>query len=185
MHNKLKQTISKLKKLKYVDKKTVNEFLNRLKADTSITDKENPTDHFCSFFVPVYLPTLEIFAGHHIKADEWIPPGGHMKTNETTIDTVSREFYEELNHRLTNEKIVLFDIGITPITNNLRNRKCRIHRDFWYYVIVDKVPFAYDKREFYDAAWLPIDTAIKRAYRSEVISHLVNLKKILRRSKTS
>lgn len=185
MKNILTEELKALKKFEHVNKQTVNEFMKRLETDSTVTDKENPQDHFCSFFVPVYFPTLEIFAGHHIKADEWIPPGGHMEKNETTIDTVIREFYEELKHRLTDEKVVLFDLGITLITNNLHNRKCRVHRDFWHYVIVDKLPFSYDKREFYDAAWLPIDTAIKRAYRSEVVSHLINLKRLLRRSKTS
>ena len=173
-----KKEAAKLKKFPYVDKKAIKAFLDRLKQDRAITDKENPADHFCSFFVPVYLPTKEIFVGHHIKANEWIPPGGHIESGEMPKDTVYREFTEELSYRLIDEKISLFDIGITPITNSIV-RTCKMHYDFWHYVVTDKLPFKFDKGEFFNAEWVSIDIAMKRAYRIEIISHLTNLKQIL------
>jgi 8-oxo-dGTP pyrophosphatase MutT (NUDIX family) len=179
-----KKEAAKLKKFPYVDKKAIKAFLDRLKQDCAITDKENPADHFCSFFVPVYLPSGEIFVGHHIKANEWIPPGGHIKKNETPKNTVYREFYEELKHRLNKEPVKLFDIGITLIDSP--PRPCKVHRDFWHYVLMNKkIKYKYDEGEFYKAEWLPIDIAMKRSYRVEIISHLTNLKQILNNNSLS
>lgn len=181
MKKLFEKEILKLNKLPYVNKKTIEKFLGRLSQDSRLTSEENPRDHFCSFFVPVYFPTSEIFVGHHIKADEWIPPGGHIEKKEMPQDTVLREFVEELQHKISRRRIKLFDIGITIITNNLRNRKCRMHRDLWHYTIMsNKENFVFDKGEFYEAEWLPIDIAIKRAYRKEITAHLINLKKIIK-----
>lgn len=179
MIKKIRDEILKFHKLPHVDKKIVNAFLSRLSIDSQITKEENSTDHLCSFFVPVYLPTLEIFVGHHIKAKEWIPPGGHMEKKEAPQDAVYREFEEELRRKLKKERVELFDIGITKIAKSVV-RPCQIHWDFWHYVIVDKENFDYDKGEFYHAEWLTIDSAVKKAHREEIISHLLKLKKLLK-----
>lgn len=180
MQKKIKNLVSKLKKLSHVDRKTIKKFLKRIQSDKNITQEENPEDHFCAFFVPVYLLKLEIFIGYHIKAQEWIPPGGHIERGEMPGNTVYREFSEELSYDLTDEKVKLFDIGITRINNLDAKRKCKIHWDFWYYVKTKKIDFVYDKSEFHNAGWFTIDRAVKKAYREEqIISHLLNLKKLL------
>lgn len=166
--------ISKLKDKNYVDKKILNQFQERLKSGL-LTQEQNPADHFCSFFVPFDIKSRSVFVGHHIKADEWIPPGGHIETDETPLQTVYREFSEELRLPLTDQKVELFDLGITKITDT--KRSCRIHYDFWYFTPIKKVGFDFDKSEFYEARWLPIESAITRAKRPSIKIPLNHLKK--------
>lgn len=179
MIQQFKAIISNLKNLPYVNRVNVALNLTRLEDKTGITNTDNLTDHFCSFFVPVYLPTMEIFVGHHIKANEWIPPGGHIEPGELPVDTVRREFIEELQFKLTDEKIELFDMDLMHIKKSI-TRPCKIHRDFWFYVLMaEKLDYIYDKGEFHDAGWLPINEAMNKAFRPEIITHLTNLKNIL------
>ncbi|OGK24790.1 hypothetical protein A3F58_03675 [Candidatus Roizmanbacteria bacterium RIFCSPHIGHO2_12_FULL_37_9b] len=165
--------ISKLKDKIYVDKKTIEQFLKRLKSGR-LLQKQNPADHFCSFFVPLDIKSKSVFLGHHIKANQWIPPGGHIEVEETPLQTVYREFTEELRLPLSDQKVELFDLGITRITDP--KRLCRIHYDFWYLTTINKINFKYDKSEFYEAAWLTIDDAIAKVKRSSIKMSLNNLK---------
>src|SRR3989338_5057074 len=52
--------ISKLKDKIYVDKKTIEQFLKRLKSGR-LLQKQNPADHFCSFFVPLDIKSKSVF----------------------------------------------------------------------------------------------------------------------------
>lgn len=163
----------------HIDLNTKKTFLARL-ATGKLTKSDDPINHFCSFLVPVHKDSQSIFVGHHIKADEWIPPGGHIELGETPVDTVRREFTEELSYELTSQRINFFDISIMNV--NSPTRPCRMHNDFWFAVYMDsKVDFLVDTGEFYKAAWLPIDQAIKRAKRKMVINSLTHLKLLLTR----
>lgn len=149
-------------------------FTDRLRQGR-ITKSENPVDHCCSFLVPVHRESRSLFVGHHIKADEWIPPGGHMELGERPEDTVRREFTEELSSTIHHERLELFNVSIMQIVDP--KRACRTHNDFWYAIFMDsKEPFVFDRGEFYDAEWLPIDEAIKRARRPVIIDSLRLLK---------
>lgn len=173
MIKQFQNEILKLKKYPYVKKKIIQQFLQRLHSG-SLTQKLNPTDHYCSFFVPFDVKSKSVFLGHHIKANQWIPPGGHIEMEETPLQTVYREFTEELRLPLSDQKVELFDLGITRITDP--KRSCRIHYDFWYFTTINKINFEYDKSEFYEAAWLTIDDAIAKAKRSSIKITLNNLK---------
>ena len=164
--------ISSLKDKGYIDKKILDQFQERLKSGR-LTQKQSPADHFCSFFVPFDIKSRSVFVGHHIKADEWIPPGGHIETGETPLQTVYREFSEELRYSLSDHKVELFDLGITRITDT--KRLCRTHYDFWYLTSIKKVSFNFNKSEFYEACWLPIEKAIIKAKRPTIkipLNHL-------------
>lgn len=177
MKNHYYDLLKSLNKKKYVSKKLIRKLEERI-AKNNVTKPDNPADHFCSFLVPVHEKTQSIFAGHHIKADEWIPPGGHIEKGERPEGAVRREFTEELSSTLTNETIELFDISITRVFHP--SRPCRVHNDFWFAVhMPTKKTFAYDKGEFYDAEWMPLEEAIRRARRKSIIDPLTHLLSLL------
>jgi len=155
----LKREISKLKNKAHVDQKVLQKFLQRLKHKSlGLLKHESLHDHFCTFFLPVHLKSKSVYLGHHIKADDWIPPGGHIEPDEHPLDTIKREFLEELKHELMDEKIELFDIGIKLIDNPLHN--CKAHWDLWYLVHTDKINFRFTKKEYYHASWFKLEKAV-------------------------
>ncbi|NTU46859.1 NUDIX hydrolase [Candidatus Roizmanbacteria bacterium] len=96
-----------------------------------------------------------------------------MELNETIIDTVRREFEEELSYQLTKEPIEIFDISIIAIT---RNSTCKMHYDFWSLVFMDKKEnFIFDTGEFYDAGWFSFEDAFKIMRTPEYLPFLKKL----------
>lgn len=178
MENIFEQELSRLKNKKYVDKKTYRGFLQRL-SKGKLTRNLNPTDHFCTFIVPFDKKTNQIFIGHHVNADQWLPPGGHIEQNESPVDTVKREFDEELGIKPDDNQIELFDLGITDVQG--KKRPCKVHYDLWYLVYTPKISFQFARKEFYKAGWFTIETAGEKASHKSVINSLNNLKKIINR----
>lgn len=156
--SQLIKEINKLKKSSWVDKNIFDEFIKLINSQNVITKPEGAGVHICSFFIPINKKS--IFLVDHIKAQDWIPPGGHIEKDELPIETVKREFEEELDHQLTNEKIELFDLSIKEI--NRAQQNCLTHYDIWYLVYVDKIKFNWLKKEFHDAEWIEINKGIKK-----------------------
>ncbi|OGK09207.1 hypothetical protein A2767_06675 [Candidatus Roizmanbacteria bacterium RIFCSPHIGHO2_01_FULL_35_10] len=177
MKNVFEKEILTLKDRKKVNKKILQQFLKRIKVG-KLTRNLNPADHFCTFIVPFDLKSKNIFIGHHINADQWIPPGGHIEEYEQPVNTVKREFEEELGVKITDKQIELFDLGITNVQG--KQRSCKIHYDFWYLVFITKLNFKFDKKEFYKAQWLTIDESIKKVSHISIIKALNKLKNIHR-----
>jgi deoxyribonuclease-4 len=124
-------------------------------------DGGSPEHHLCAFFVPIVPEQRLVFVGHHIKADDWIPPGGHMEPGETPLQTIRREVVEELSYELKDERIELFDVAIKDVSQP--NRVCKTHNDLWYLIHMKKpVPFKLQASEFHDGAWLSYEEAISR-----------------------
>lgn len=158
MTKQFKNEVLKLKNKKHVDQDILKKFIDRINKGV-LCEEENLENHFGCCILPLDPKTRQIFIGHHIKAGEWIGPGGHIEQNETPIETVKREFFEELKHELDKEYIELFDLTITDKIKT--PRKCKIHYDIWYIVYVDKIDFDFDKGEFYKAQWMSIKESLK------------------------
>lgn len=175
MKDILKREILKLKDCLHVDQKILKKFLLRLNKTQGLIRSENPRDHFCAFFLPFDFKKKLIFLGHHKKAQDWIPPGGHIEINETPIKTIKREIIEELQYPLEKEKIKLFDLTIKKINNPLHI--CKIHWDLWYLIFMPKTDFVFDKREFYDCGWFSLKKAlplVKMENYNQTIKKLLN-----------
>lgn len=134
------------------DSKLFDRFTEKLTSTDKLNKEVNIDEHLCAFFVPVNKKSKSVYLGHHIKADDWIPPGGHIKLGEHPLVTVIREFKEELNHTISKRRIKPFALSVKDVSANPRN-PCKIHYDLWYYIEVPRKRFKYLKKEFYDAYW--------------------------------
>lgn len=154
----LSELISQLSRNSYADKNIIDQCNQRIAKGAPFLRDEGVHDHFCTFLIPVNIPAQKIFIGHHKKGNSWMPPGGHIDKNESPIETVQREWREELGRKFTSERIELFDISIIHIDRI--NQTCKTHFDFWHLVHSELHDFLYDKREFYDAGWYEITKAV-------------------------
>src|SRR3989344_849405 len=156
----IQNEVQKLYKKVRIDELIYQRFIARLNDHTPLTHEQNSVNHFCCFTLPIDRSTQSIFLVHHIKARDWVPPGGHIDAGEIPIQTVRREFAEELDYKITREPIMLFYLSIKDIDNS--NGLCRTHYDLWYTVETGKKQFKIDKEEFHDADWFSYDKAIKQ-----------------------
>lgn len=155
-HQSILSELKKLESKPLVDKNILKQFYSRLE-NPYVLRSQKTSDHFCVFFLPFDKKYKLVYLGHHIKANDWIPPGGHIEENESPKDAVVREMSEELNFSLSNETIELFDITIKSIETPRLD--CKKHWDLWYRVIMDKTDFTFDKGEFYSAKWVSLEEA--------------------------
>jgi 8-oxo-dGTP diphosphatase len=118
-----------------------------------IQKPDKPPKHLVSYFVLIDPEHRSLLLCDHIKAQLWLPSGGHVDIDEDPKDTVLREMQEELGQSATflrsNDKpffvTVTETVGLTP---------GHIDVSLWYLVrgsIHDHIDF--DRREFNDVAW--------------------------------
>lgn len=171
----LLELVDTLSSLEHTDKKILKELKNFITTNPFYTKKESPEVHVCMFFIPIIQKDRLVYIGHHIKANDWIPPGGHVEPNETAVETIKREMLEELGYGLTTEKIELFDIAIKDIDNP--KQVCKRHYDFVYLVYMDlPYDFVYDKGEFNDAKWVSFEDAAAKVQTPAFKSMMKNLR---------
>src|SRR3989338_3807006 len=139
MERKIAGLMTVLSKRKHISRTTLAQFGKRLQKG-NILRSQNPKSHFCVFFVPVCLKSRKIYLGRHKKANDWIPPGGHIENEESPTATVMREFKEELGFELKPEaEVELFDITVKQIDNS--KHPCKTHYDIWYLVKIKELDF--------------------------------------------
>lgn len=151
------QLVQELRSVTYVNSSTIEAFTKRI-AENQFSNDENEKDHFGAFFVPYHPDSNSVYMGHHQKSGVWLLPGGHIDIKETPIQTVQREYREELGVSLSNEPITLVNIEITHPGN--KGYACATHYDFWFRIDVSELtPFNFSKREYYTAKWVTIEEA--------------------------
>lgn len=150
-----------LKKTSYVENKIYKQFLSFVSESHDLIRDRNIKNHLCCFFLPVHHKSNSVYLVHHKKAMDWIPPGGHIDRYELPVDTIKREFHEELSYMLTTEKVTLADISIKRIDK--KTHPCKTHYDLWYTVECrEKTPFIYLEDEFLDAGWFSLQKALSK-----------------------
>jgi len=164
--NQIRAELLLLKNFSKVNQQIISKFEEFIKNQPFLTKSEGTTTHLGVFFLPLNKKTKSIYLVNHIKAGMWIPPGGHIEKNELPVSTVRREFKEELNHQLTIEEIKLFNLSITPINRPWEN--CIAHYDFWYSVSIEKLPFNFLKKEFYNGKWFGLEEGLKIIKRKSI-----------------
>lgn len=121
-----------------------------------ISKPDNPPKHLVSYFVLYDSQESKIMLVDHVKAQLWLPPGGHVDIDEDPRTTVIREAYEEL--QIAAEFNAAF--GDNPlfvtVTPTIRQGQ---HTDvsLWYVINGNSNDvLAYDKREMNGYKWLTL-----------------------------
>ncbi|MDB5204895.1 MAG: hydrolase [Candidatus Taylorbacteria bacterium] len=110
-----------------------------------------PPKHLVSFFTLIDLNERKILFMDHIKAELWLPAGGHIEKDEHPKTTVEREIKEELN-------IAANFINPEPLflTEDITVGKTAGHTDvsLWYILNGDsKNKIIFDPGEFNGYKW--------------------------------
>jgi len=116
-----------------------------------------PPKHLVSYFVLVDQEHRSVLLVDHIKAQLWLPSGGHVQLNELPQDAVVREAEEEFGIQavfLRNNKKPFFvtvtqTVGLTPGHTDV---------SLWYLLrgSIHDTP-KYDRTEFTDVEWYTFD----------------------------
>ena len=122
-----------------------------------IKSPDEPPIHLVSYFALVDPKHQSMLLGDHIKAQLWLPSGGHVHEGEDPADTVRRESREELSKDAT------FLRGYTRplfLTSTVTQGLVPGHTDvsLWYVLRGSVHEYIhYEKRELQDVAWFTFD----------------------------
>ncbi len=154
-------TIRLAMELPRVTPTTIAQMEEYLSGNTVYTKKEGNPSHVNVFFLPYDKKLGKIYLGHHKKANDWIPPGGHIEPGETPIIAAIREMQEELATVITPEELELWNLSYKYIGRP--EAGCVGHYDLWYLVhISSDNNFIFDPGEYYDAGWFDIADGVKK-----------------------
>lgn len=126
-----------------------------------IAKPDKPPKHLVSYFVVIDPEHKSLLLGDHIKAQLWLPSGGHVELNEHPATTVIRESREELGKEaifLKNNQLPFF------VTQSQTVGLTAGHTDvsLWYLLsgsIHDTVTF--ERREFNDMTWFTFEEVLQ------------------------
>jgi 8-oxo-dGTP pyrophosphatase MutT (NUDIX family) len=160
MHQAAWEEITPLLEPSKLDEATFDAW-NDLRTGSMVHTKgEGNPRHYCSFFLPYDEKLGMIYLGYHKKADDWIPPGGHIEPGETPSGAAIREMKEELGIDITRDMLQPFTLSVKEIGRP--ESGCMAHYDVWHLVMIDKQDFDYLKDEYHDAGWFTIADGIKK-----------------------
>jgi len=126
-----------------------------------ITSPDKPPKHLVSYFVLVDPEHRSVLLGDHIKAQLWLPTGGHVALNEDPRDTVRRECKEELATEATFLRGNEHPFFIT-VTQTVGLTAGHTDVSLWFLLrgnIHDT--FAFERREFNDMTWFTFDEILE------------------------
>lgn len=173
MYKKAWEEIEKLYNLSQVDPKTVTKFKQLKNSQDSHTKGEGNPRHYCSFFLPFDQQKGKIYLGYHKKADDWIPPGGHIEIGETPSLAAIREMQEELKEKISLSQLEAWNLSVKPI--NRPEMGCVAHYDVWHLVHIKEQNFVYLKKEYHDAGWFPIKEGVEKIQKNPDFAAIISL----------
>lgn len=111
-----------------------------------------PKKHLVSYFVVIDPSQRSLLLIDHVKAELWLPTGGHVEPGEDPETTVEREALEELglSAKFLNHRAPLF------VTVTVTVGKTAGHTDVSLWYVLEgsaSVMPAWDRREFRDCRW--------------------------------
>jgi len=120
-----------------------------------------PLKHLVSYFVLVDPDHKSILLADHIKAQLWLPSGGHVEPNEDPKQTVIREIQEELDQEAVFLKGNDRPFFVT-VTETVGLTAGHTDVSLWYLVrgnIHDYINF--DRGEFNDIEWYTLNEILE------------------------
>jgi 8-oxo-dGTP diphosphatase len=119
-----------------------------------------PPKHLVSYFVLVDTEHRSILLVDHIKAQLWLPSGGHVKFNESPADAVVRETEEEFAIRAVFLRNIHKPFFVT-VTRTVGLTPGHIDVSLWYLLRWDihNTPH-YDRKEFTDVEWYTFEEVL-------------------------
>lgn len=112
-----------------------------------------PPKHLVSYFVLVDPEHQSILLCDHIKAQLWLPSGGHVEPGEHPADTVRRETVEELSIPAQFVKGIEIPFFLT-VTETVGLTPGHVDVSLWYLIKGSKFDFVnFDRGEFNDVEW--------------------------------
>jgi len=152
----MKSIISEIKSIisLFPDTPTRQAYEQRL-PERDLCRSDNPTSHFCAYFVPFNRAVKQVLVGNHKKSGLWLMPGGHIESDEPVLTTLNREISEELGvESFFGELPVPFLITITQIVSDIR--PCKEHFDIWFLMETDGIDFTIDYTEYHEVRWVSL-----------------------------
>lgn len=126
-----------------------------------IEKPDKPPKHLVSYFVVVDPDHGSLLLADHIKAQLWLPSGGHVELGEHPRDTVVREMREELNQEavfLGNRDRPFF----VTVTKTVGLTAGHTDVSLWYLVRGSRHnPITFDRREFKNVEWFTFDEILE------------------------
>ena len=126
-----------------------------------IAKPDKPPKHLVSYFVLIDPDHRSILLADHVKAQLWLPSGGHVELDEDPKETVLRESQEELGQDAVflrgNDKP--FFATVTPTVGPTAGH---VDVSLWYLLrghLHDHIDF--DRGEFNDIAWFSFDEILE------------------------
>lgn len=162
--DQIRQEVAKIQPVDNLEHTHVNDVLRWIDSGANlfrIAKPDKPPKHLVSYFVLIDPVHRSILLGDHIKAQLWLPSGGHVELNEHPRETVIREAQEEINQEarfLKNNDSPFFvtvteTIGLTP---------GHIDVSLWYLLRGDiHAPLTFDRGEFNDMNWFSFDEILE------------------------
>ena len=118
-----------------------------------ITKPDNPPKHLVSYFVVFDPKVNKLLLVDHIKANMWLPSGGHVEIDEHPRETVRREAMEELG--LVADFSVIGEAPAFITVTQTRGAGTHTDVSLWYVIAGDSTSdINYDPREMRGLRWL-------------------------------
>lgn len=156
--------IAAVQPLDQMERKHIDDALSWIKSGAPlfrIESPDKPPKHLVSYFVLIDPEHKSILLGDHIKAQLWLPSGGHVLPDESPKQTVLRESVEELSKEavfLRGNEHPLFitvnqTVGLTPGHTDV---------SLWYVLRGSVHEYIhYEKRELQEVNWFTFDEILQ------------------------
>ena len=161
---KIYNEVQSIKPFDALEKEHISDVLSWIESGAElfrIEKPDKPPKHLVSYFIFVDKCKQSILLVDHIKAQLWLPAGGHVEVNEAPLETVRREAVEELGENATFFNNYTSPFFIT-VTETVGLTAGHIDVSLWYLLEgnVNEV-FSFSKEEFYTIKWFTLDDVLK------------------------